>query len=70
MDKKELQRRAGIITEVHSAEETRMFEIAADIADLMLGSPMPQNVFRQIENRAREYYYIEYKKRQSSQKKS
>ena len=63
MDKKELQRRAGI-TEVQSAEETRMFEIAADIADLMLDSPMPQNVFRQIENRAREYYSKEATKRQ------
>ncbi len=63
MDKKELQRRAGI-TEVQSAEETRMFEIAADIADLMLASPLPQNVFRQIENRAREYYSKEATKRQ------
>ena len=64
MDKKDLQRRAGIITEVQSAEETRMFEIAAEIADLMLGSPSPQNVFRQIENRAREYYSREAMKRQ------
>lgn len=69
MDKKELQRRAGI-TEVQSAEETRMFEIAADIADLMLASPLPQNVFRQIENRAREYYGKEAMKRHFNQKKS
>jgi len=63
MDKKELQRRAGI-TEVQSAEETRMFEIAAELADLMLGSPIPQNVLRQVEDRAREYYRREAMKRQ------
>jgi ATP-dependent Lon protease len=64
MDKKELQRRAGIITEVQSSEETRMFEIAAELADLMLGSPIPQNVLRQVEDRAREYYRREAMKRQ------